>query len=174
MATFDSTKQYIQANIRDNGIGNITGDLLQLVLLNIVETTEQALTTINTRLDKIEDTLRDIVVDYTSENNNTPDVNTPGTPPTATVTPDWPEDRVKNNFARINNAICIECGKCYDTTIGCKYNNIVVLDGHTRPTVIADNYLTSAGVPGCLYTTCNNECISACTYNAITLHNIQV
>ncbi len=67
MATFDSTKQYIQANIRDNGIGNITGDLLQSVLLNIVETTEQALTTINTRLDKIEDTLRDIVINYDNE-----------------------------------------------------------------------------------------------------------
>lgn len=174
MAIFDSTKEYIETIIKDNDNGDITADLLRSVLLNIVETTETSINNINTRLDKIDATLRDIVVDYNSENNITPDVDTPSTPSIDVVSPDWPEDRVKNNFARINNAICIECGKCYDTNIGCKYNNIVVLDGQTRPTVIPYNYYTSAGVPGCLYTSCNNECISACPYNAITLYNIPV
>jgi hypothetical protein len=67
MGVFDSTKQYIQSTIKDNNSGDISGNLLQSVLLNIVEQTEQALTTINTRLDKIEDTLRDITINYDNE-----------------------------------------------------------------------------------------------------------
>lgn len=64
MGVFDSTKQYIQSTIKDNNSGDISGNLLQSVLLNIVEQTELALDNINTRLDKIEDTLRDITINY--------------------------------------------------------------------------------------------------------------
>lgn len=67
MGVFDSTKQYIQSTIKDNSNGDISGNLLQLVLLNIVEQTELTLDNINTRLNKIEDTLRDITVNYDNE-----------------------------------------------------------------------------------------------------------
>lgn len=67
MGVFDSTKQYIQSTIKDNNNGDISGNLLQLVLLNIVEQTELALDNINTRLNKIEDTLRDITINYDNE-----------------------------------------------------------------------------------------------------------
>jgi enamine deaminase RidA (YjgF/YER057c/UK114 family) len=67
MGVFDSTKQYIQSTIKDNNSGDISGNLLQSVLLNIVEQTELALDNINTRLDKIEDTLRDITINYDNE-----------------------------------------------------------------------------------------------------------
>lgn len=67
MGVFDSTKQYIQSTIKDNNSGDISGNLLQLVLLNIVEQTELTLDNINTRLDKIEDTLRDITINYDNE-----------------------------------------------------------------------------------------------------------
>lgn len=67
MGVFDSTKQYIQSTIKDNNSGDISGNLLQSVLLNIVEQTELALNNINTRLDKIEDTLRDITINYDNE-----------------------------------------------------------------------------------------------------------
>lgn len=67
MATFDSTKTLIQTTIIDNENGDITADILRTVLLNIVENTELALTNVNTRLDKIEDTLRDIVINYDNE-----------------------------------------------------------------------------------------------------------
>lgn len=67
MEVFDSTKQYIQSTIKDNNSGDISGNLLQSVLLNIVEQTELALDNINTRLDKIEDTLRDITINYDNE-----------------------------------------------------------------------------------------------------------
>lgn len=67
MGVFDSTKQYIQSTIKDNNSGDISGNLLQSVLLNIVEQTELTLNNINTRLDKIEDTLRDITINYDNE-----------------------------------------------------------------------------------------------------------
>lgn len=67
MGVFDSTKQYIQSTIKDNNSGDISGNLLQSVLLNIVEQTGLALDNINTRLDKIEDTLRDITINYDNE-----------------------------------------------------------------------------------------------------------
>lgn len=67
MATFDSTKTLIQTTIIDNENGDITADILRTVLLNIVENTELALTNVNTRLDKIEGTLRDIVINYDNE-----------------------------------------------------------------------------------------------------------
>lgn len=67
MGVFDSTKQYIQSTIKDNNSGDISGNLLQSVLLKIVEQTELALDNINTRLDKIEDTLRDITINYDNE-----------------------------------------------------------------------------------------------------------
>lgn len=67
MGVFDSTKQYIQSTIKDNNSADISGNLLQSVLLNIVEQTELALDNINTRLDKIEDTLRDITINYDNE-----------------------------------------------------------------------------------------------------------
>lgn len=67
MATFDSTKTLIQTTIIDNENGDITADILRTVLLNIVENTELALTNVNTRLDKIEETLRDIVINYDNE-----------------------------------------------------------------------------------------------------------
>lgn len=67
MAMFDSTKTLIQTTIIDNENGDITADILRTVLLNIVENTELALTNVNTRLDKIEDTLRDIVINYDNE-----------------------------------------------------------------------------------------------------------
>lgn len=67
MAIFDSTKEYIETIIKDNDNGDITADLLRSVLLNIVETTETSINNINTRLDKIDATLRDIIVNYDNE-----------------------------------------------------------------------------------------------------------
>lgn len=67
MAIFDSTKEYIETIIKDNDNGDITADLLRTVLLNIVETTETSINNINTRLDKIDAALRDIIVNYDNE-----------------------------------------------------------------------------------------------------------
>jgi hypothetical protein len=67
MAIFDSTKEYIETIIKDNDNGDITADLLRSVLLNIVETTETSINNINTRLDKIDAALRDIIVNYDNE-----------------------------------------------------------------------------------------------------------
>jgi hypothetical protein len=67
MAIFDSTKEYIETIIKDNDNGDITADLLRGVLLNIVETTETSINNINTRLDKIDAALRDIIVNYDNE-----------------------------------------------------------------------------------------------------------
>lgn len=67
MAIFDSTKEYIETIIKDNDNGDITADLLRTVLLNIVETTETSINNINTRLDKIDAALRDILVNYDNE-----------------------------------------------------------------------------------------------------------
>ena len=81
----------------------------------------------------------------------------------------YPEDIVKKTYAKINPYTCINCGKCYDTTIGCKYNNIIMLDNRIVPTVGLLNEYSSLGAPGCFYTICNNECIAACPYYAIGL-----
>lgn len=67
MAIFDSTKEYIETTIKDNDNGDITAYLLRTVLLNIVETTETSINNINTRLDKIDAALRDIIVNYDNE-----------------------------------------------------------------------------------------------------------
>lgn len=67
MAIFDSTKEYIETEIQDNNNGDITADVLRTVLLNIVETTENAINNINTRLDTIDSTLRDIIINYDNE-----------------------------------------------------------------------------------------------------------
>ena len=67
MGTFDSTKEYIQSVITDNNTGAITGELLQLVLLNIVNTTETALNNVNSKIEKIDNTLDDVIIDYENE-----------------------------------------------------------------------------------------------------------